>query len=88
MFLNETGFFGTVVIGLNGITGSLFLSLMLIFIILLVFALALRIPIEATGIILLPLLLTLTAYVPDFLSLLGVALIYLGVVLGKHFLIR
>lgn len=86
VFINETGTIGVVILGLNNITGSLFLTLFMILIILLVIAVALRIPIEAIAILYLPFLLTITAFVGDFLATLGVALIYLGIILGKNLL--
>jgi hypothetical protein len=84
VFLNETGIIGQAIIGANGITGSLFLTLLLILIIFIILALAMRIPIEATAIIYLPLIITITAYSGDFLATFGVTLIFLGVVLGKN----
>jgi hypothetical protein len=86
VFFNSTETIGTVVIGLTGITGSLFLTLLAILIILIVIALALKIPIEAISIIFLPLLITLTSYTRDFLGCLGILLIYAGFIIGKNLL--
>lgn len=84
--LNEAGFIGQVILGLNGITGSLFLTLLLILIILIVAALALRVPLEAISVIYLPLLITLVAYTSEFLAIFGVLLIYGGIILAKNLL--
>lgn len=86
LFINDTGTIGLVIIGLNNITGSLFLTLLLILIVLIAIALAFRIPLEAVGIIYLPFILTLAAYTHEFLAIFGCALIYLGVLFGKNIL--
>ena len=77
-----------IIIGLINITGSFFLSLLLIIILMITLALVLKIPIEFTAIFILPLLLTLTAYESQLISVLGAILIYLGVLLGKHFFFK
>jgi len=76
-----------VIIGLISITGSLFLSLLVIIILLMVLALVFRIPLEFTAIFILPMLLTFMAYDSHIISILGVLLIYVGVLFGKHFFI-
>jgi len=75
------------IIGLIGITGSLFLSLLFLVILLIVLALVFRIPLEFTAVLILPLLIVISAYDGTFMSVLGVFLIYLGVLFGKHFFI-
>lgn len=84
--LNEAGFVGQVILGMNDITGSLFLTLFCILVILLVAALALRIPLEAISVLYLPLLITLTAYTSEFLALFGCFLIYAGIIIAKNLL--
>lgn len=69
---------------LNGVTGSLFLSLLAIVGLLMLLAMMLRIPLEFTAIIVLPFLLALTAYESSMMSVLGVVLIYLGVLVAKN----
>jgi hypothetical protein len=86
LFLNETGTIGTVIIGLDGITGSLFLTLLAIMIILVILALALRIPLEVTSIIFLPFLITVTAYTREFLAVFGIFLIYGAILIAKNLL--
>jgi len=75
-----------IIIGLINITGSLFLSLLFIMILLIVFALLFRIPLEFTAVLILPLLIVISAYDGAFMSVLGTFLIYLGVLFGKHFI--
>ena len=73
----------------NGVTGSFFLTLLIISLLLMMIALGMRIPIEITAIILLPLHLGLLACLgTDFLAITGTILIYLGIVLGKNFFFR
>lgn len=75
----------TAIIGLTSITGSFFLSLLVLVILIMLFALALRIPLEFTAIFILPLLIVLVGYESQLLSVFGVLLLYLGVLFGKHF---
>lgn len=77
-----------VIVGLSGLTGNLFTSLLLIVFLLIVVCIVLRIQIEWIAIFLLPLLLTLWAYDASFIALGGTFLIYLGLVLAKNFFIR
>jgi hypothetical protein len=81
-FITEGGFIGNIVNGLTGISGSLFLSLMMILLILIVIALALNIPAPIIAIIYLPLMITATAFIGDFLAMLGCSLIMLGFVIA------
>ena len=71
--------------GLVSITGSLFLSLLLIVVLLIVLTLMFRIPLEFTAVLLLPFLLVVGSYEGALLPVLGVVLIYLGIIMGKHF---
>jgi len=72
----------------QNITGSLFLSLLIIILLLMMVALLFRIPIEATVVLIIPLMLVFMAATSDFLAIGGVFLIYLGIILAKNFLIR
>lgn len=84
LFLNQTGYIGQVIIGLDGITGSLFLTLLTILIFFIIIALALRIPLEAISLILLPFLITLVAYTREFLAIFGIFLIYAAILIAKN----
>ena len=69
-------------------TGSLFLTMLFIVFLLMIVAVAMRIPVEFTAIIVLPLALTLLACDGDWLAITGLLLIYLGILLGKNFFFR
>jgi hypothetical protein len=71
------------------VTGSYFLSTMILSIVLMVIAVAFRIPLEYTAILLLPFHLGLLACLgTDWLGLTGTLLIYLGILFGKNFFFR
>lgn len=70
--------------GLIGITGSLFLSMLMLVAIFMVLALALRLPLEFTAIFILPILLVTASFTGNIIPVLGVGLIYLGFLLGKN----
>lgn len=81
--LNESGFFGIIIVGLtNNVTGSLFLTMMMIFILFIVTALAMRMPPIVASIVFLPFLLTLASISSDYLSIVGIVLLYLGYTLA------
>jgi len=82
--LLEMGVVGQFFIGLNGITGSLFLSLLLIAFFFLVLAIAFRMPMEMSAVFILPFLIVSASIEGQIWSVLGVFLIYGGVLLGKN----
>ena len=83
-FVNSSDFVGMIFTMLtNNITGSPFLSLVVIFMFLLALAIGAGIPMEWTAIFILPLSLYLMAYSSDFLQIAGFILIYLGILLAK-----
>lgn len=85
-FYLDTGLVGSILAGMNDITGSLFLTLLCMTILLMAICLAFSIPPELTAIIMLPLCIAIMAMnVQEFLSVLGIIAIYLGIFLGKHF---
>jgi hypothetical protein len=87
--INQSGIIYSILSGFTSdVSGSWFLTLFIIMIFFIVLSFALRIPIEYTAIIVLPLLLLLAAYVGDFKSFLGVVAILLGVILAKNFFFR
>jgi len=87
LMINEAGVFGQVYAGMNNITGSVFLTLLLIVMLIMAIAFLFRIPVEFTAIFILPMLLTFLAFESEFLSVTGVILIYLGILLAKNLLI-
>lgn len=84
-YINDAGLLGQIINGLtNDVTGSLFLTLLGILILLIVIALAFRIPVEGVAILYLPLMLTMLAMTSDYLAVTGCALILLGIILAKN----
>lgn len=88
MFSAESGSSFYLLEMFNNFTGSLFVTLLLIVVFLLLMAILLRIPIEFTAILILPFLLSVTAYESSFISVTGVVLIYLGILLANNFWFR
>ena len=87
--LSSTGVLYSVIEGLtNSVTGTYFLSLLVIVLVLMAIVMALRLPVEVSAILVLPLFLALLACDGDWLSIGGVILIYLGIILGKNFFFR
>ena len=86
-FINSSGSTATIVKGLyDNVGGSWFATISLIILFVILIAVIMRIPMELTAIFIIPLLLVCFVYVPDFLSVLGVALLYVGVIVGKNIL--
>ena len=89
MFINTDLGIGYLMIeSINNITGSMFLSMLGITLIILALFIAFRIPIVASFILELPLILTFMAYEQNFIAIGGVILIYLGVIFGLNYFMR
>lgn len=88
VIFNESSTIGVVVVGVTSVTGNLFLSLLLIVFMLLIMALALRLDLEWSVILVYPLLLTLMSYDASFMPALGVFAIYTGIILSKNIFFR
>jgi hypothetical protein len=87
-FINDTTT-SAIMSGLfNNVGGSWFMTIMLIVIFLIVIALILRIPMELTAIVVFPFLLVCGAYLPDLYAVVGVFLIYLGVLMANNWFIK
>lgn len=69
---------------INEVTGSLFITLLFIIMSIIFLAFLLRIPVEFTAILILPFLLTVSAYESSLMAVTGVLLIYLGLILAKN----
>jgi len=89
LFINQTSFISTIIIDLTtNVTGSLFLSLLIITFFFILIALMFRLPMEASAVILLPLLLTFMATESQYIVVGGIILLYLGTILGKNFILK
>lgn len=84
---DETGTMGIIINSMTSdVTGSLFVTLLLIVIFVMAIAFMFRIPVEWTIIFVVPLLIVIMAYSSDFLAVSGVLLIYLGILIGKNWI--
>ncbi len=88
--IDPTGTIYIVLAGMtNNITGSMFLTTLVISLLMITLALGLRIPIEVSMIMLLPWHLVLLACLgSNWLAITGTILIYLGIILGKNILFK
>lgn len=85
VFYNESDSVGIIIHGLtNNVTGSLFLTLLVIIIMLMVVAFMFRLPIETTSVLIIPLLIVVVAYSGEFLQVGGVFLIYMGILIARN----
>lgn len=84
---NETDIFGILIVNFtNNVTGDIFLSLFMIMFLIFMFFVALRIPIELTAVIMLPLLITFMAYAGgNWLPVAGIFLLYLAILFARFF---
>ena len=87
VFIDTTSVIYPVYTGLIDITGSVFLTLLMIVILFVLVSFIFRIPSEFTAIFILPMLLSILAYESEFMAVGGVILIYLGYLLGKNILV-
>lgn len=80
----ETGLIGLVIQGLTqNVTGSLFLTLLMIVTMFVLIMLLFRIPVEFQAVIIAPMLFTLMAYTREFLAIGGVILIFMAIVFAR-----
>jgi len=89
LFLNTTETLG-IILGsaTNYTTGSMFLTLLIIMVMILAVALMFGIQLEFTAIIVLPLLLAYMAFYGEFISIGAVILIYLAFIFTQKFILR
>ena len=84
-FINQSSTVFSVVNGItNNVTGDEFLTYLFIMLFVLMLAIAFRIPIEFTAIFFFPMFIVMAAYTGQYLSILGIAMIYLGILIGKN----
>ncbi|MGV8169225.1 MAG: hypothetical protein ACP5N3_04180 [Candidatus Nanoarchaeia archaeon] len=86
---NSSGSFGIILDAFTyNVTGSLFLTLLAMVIIILAFCLMFKIPMEYSAILIMPLLITIMAYSSDFKAVGGVAIIYIAVLVARYWIIK
>ena len=85
VFIDESGTIGILIKAGADLTGSLFLTVLLIFLVLVALALMFKLPLEILIPIVLPLFIVSMAYSTAFLAIGGLLLIYLAVVFSKRF---
>jgi len=83
--LNYSQEFGIIITNMGQTTGSLFITLLGIVVYVCALAAAFRIQLEYTAMFILPLLISCMAFYKEFLAVGGVVLIYLAVIMAKHF---
>ena len=89
IFINATDALGKVINAAStDMTGSIFITLLIIVIIICAFAIAFGISLEYTVILVIPLLIAAASQYSDFVAVLGVGLIYISAILAKAFLFR
>lgn len=88
LFINSTSVTAGIINGLTEITGDYFSAMLFVVILLILFAVALQLPLEVTAIFVMPFLLSCYAFVPSFTAVTGVALVYLGIIFAKNFFIK
>jgi len=89
MFINWTGTIGKILIaGTEGVTGSLFSTLLLIMIFIFIICMMFSIALEYTAILILPLCLACASYYSNFVAPLTVILIYISFIITKNWIFK
>lgn len=88
--IDTTGIIYTILTTMtDNITGSIFLTTLVIMILCMAILAACKLPIEYSAIVLLPMLLANLACIgSDWQAITGIVLIYLGIILGKYLFFR
>jgi hypothetical protein len=85
VFINQTGTIGLIYTSFTtNVTGSEFLTLLGLIILIILFFAMFKMPMEASLILALPMLLIAMAYTSDIFAVGGVVLIYLGILFAKN----
>ena len=84
-FLNESQTIGIIIEYGTNLTGSLFLTVLIIFMLLIALSLLFRLPFEMLIPIVLPLFIVSMAYSSEFLAIGGLLLIYLAIIFTRRF---
>jgi len=86
VFINQTETVGIIYASFTqNVTGSEFLTLLGMLIMIILFFMVFKLPLEATLILALPMFLISLAYVGDIWAVGGVILMYLGLLFAKNF---
>lgn len=85
VFLNDSGTIGILIKAGTDLTGSLFLTVLLIFLILVAISLMFKLPLEILIPVVLPLFIVSMAFSTEFLAIGGLLLIYLAIIFSKRF---
>jgi hypothetical protein len=85
---NQTGIFGIFIINFtNSVTGDIYLTLLTLMMIIFFFFLALRIPVEFSTILIIPLLIVfMLDGGGDWKAITGIAMLYLSIVFARFFM--
>lgn len=86
VLLDSSSFIGQIIFGMNLITGSTFLTLFYIMVLLFVIAAATGIPLEGTIILFLPLTIVIAAFTGEYYVFAGIMLIYGAFLVAKNML--
>lgn len=82
-YIDTSDYFGQIITGITtNITGSLFFTLLAVIVLICLIALALRIPVLFTAIILMPILIASASITSEFLNVFILFLIYFGFILA------
>jgi hypothetical protein len=88
IFINQTGTLGVIYqAATQNITGSEFITLLGLIILIMAFFMMFGLPIETTTILILPMLIIFGVYSQELIATLGLVLIYLGIIFAKNFFI-
>lgn len=89
VFINQTGTVGIIYTSFTqNVTGSEFLTLLGFLIMIILFFMVFKMPLEATVILALPMFIIAMAYTADLATVGMVFLIYLGILFAKNFPIK
>jgi len=86
---NSTGTIGIIIDAITtNITGDPFLTMIFIFLIAITLFAILRVPLELSSILVVPLAIIMMVYSKQFVAIGGALLIYLGLIFAKRFFIK
>ena len=87
-FVNESGMIWSLTLASADVTGSIFLTMLLTVLFFIFLCMLFRMPLWASAMFVLPYMIMVLSFSADFLPVVGVMLLYLGLILAEVFIIK
>lgn len=89
LFINNSTTVGAIAKGFSeDVGGNYFIAMFLVMLFLIIITLMFKLPIEASAILVLPFTILCYAFIPQFMAVTGVLLIYLAILVANNWIVK